>query len=64
MQRNIPVLTVCEKTLAQAYEKALIQLYMNGVRFKTQYDKPDDPLSLDSTMDITILEPFSDPMIH
>jgi len=46
MQRNIPVLTVCEKTLAQAYEKALVQLYLNGVRFKTQYDKPDDPLEL------------------
>jgi thymidylate synthase len=64
MPRNIPVLVVTERTLAQAYEKALVQLYRNGVRFQTQYDKPDDPLSIDSTMNITILEPFSDPMIH
>jgi thymidylate synthase len=64
MPRNIPVLIVTERTLAQAYEKALVQLYKNGVRFKTQYDKPEDPLSIDSTMNITILEPLSDPMIH
>jgi thymidylate synthase len=64
MAQNIPVIYVCEKSLAQAYEKALASLYTNGVRFKTQYDKPGDPLSIDSTMDITILEPMSDPMIH
>jgi thymidylate synthase len=32
--------------------------------FKTQYDKPGDPLSLDCTLNLTILEPESDPMIH
>jgi thymidylate synthase len=62
--KNIPVLTVCEKNLAQAYEAALIKLYKEGVNFKTQYDKPGDPQSMDCTMDITILEPESDPMIH
>lgn len=64
MQKNIPVLTVSGTTLAEAYEKALIELYTKGIRFKTQYDKPGDPLSIDSTMNITILEPLSDPMIH
>jgi thymidylate synthase len=64
MQQNIPVLTVRERTLAEAYEKALVELYTKGTRFKTQYDKEGDPLSIDSTMDITILEPLSDPMIH
>ncbi|MBM4161943.1 MAG: hypothetical protein FJ217_12710 [Ignavibacteria bacterium] len=64
MQHNIPVLTVSARTLAQAYEKALVELYRSGVRFKTQYDKPEDPLSMDATMDITILEPYADPMIH
>jgi thymidylate synthase len=34
------------------------------VGFKTQYDKPGDPLSIDSTMNITVMEPFTDPMIH
>jgi thymidylate synthase len=64
MQKNIPVLTVNGNTLAEAYEKALLELYKNGIRFKTQYDKPGDPLSIDSTMNITIMEPFTDPMIH
>jgi thymidylate synthase len=61
---NIPVICVEEKTLAQAYEKALIRLYEEGTRFKTQYDKPGDPMSIDCTANITILEPFTDPMIH
>jgi thymidylate synthase len=64
MQKNIPVLSVTGNTLAKAYEDALIALYNNGMRFKTQYDKPGDPLSIDSTMNITILEPMADPMIH
>ena len=61
---NIPVLHVSETTLAAAYEKALIALRENGVPFKTQYDKPGDPQSLDCTMSITVLEPLADPMIH
>ena len=42
--RNIPVITISEKTLAQAFEAALLALYKNGTRFRTQYDKPDDPM--------------------
>ena len=61
---NIPVLHVVEKTLAEAYEKALVLLYQEGVRIATQYDKPGDPPSIDSTMNITVLEPETDPMIH
>lgn len=62
--KNIPVLHVTEKSLAEAYEAALVKLYNEGTRFRTQYDKPDAPLSIDCTMNITILEPESDPMIH
>lgn len=64
MLKSIPVITVSATTLAEAYEKALVSLYNNGMQFKTQYDKPGDPLSIDSTMNITILEPLTDPMIH
>jgi thymidylate synthase len=64
MPKNIPVISVTENTLAEAYEKALIELYEKGTRFKTQYDKVGDPLSIDSTMNITILDPWHDPMIH
>jgi len=61
---NIPVLHVKGKSLAEAYEMALCALNENGIGFRTQYDKPGDPASLDSTMNITILDPLSDPMIH
>jgi thymidylate synthase len=64
MQKNIPVLFVQEQSLAQTYEKALVSLYTNGTRLQTQYDKTGAPLSIDATMNLTILEPMSDPMIH
>jgi len=62
--KNIPVITITEKTLAEAYEAAIIAVYEKGTRFKTQYDKPEDPESMDCTMNITILEPETDPVIH
>jgi thymidylate synthase len=62
--KNIPVITVSGKSLAETYEAALIGLYENGTRFKTQYDKPGDPLSIDCTMNMTIQEPETDPVIH
>jgi thymidylate synthase len=62
--KNIPVLHVEGTSLARAYEKALVTLYQEGVHLRTQYDKPGDPESIDATMNITILEPWSDPMIH
>ena len=64
MPRNIPVLCVQEKTIALAYEKALLALMASGIPMKTQYDKPGDPPSLDATLDLTVFEPWTDPMIH
>jgi thymidylate synthase len=62
--KNIPVICITKKTLAEAYEAALVALHNEGTRFKTQYDKPGDPLSIDATLNLTILEPETDPMIH
>ncbi len=62
--KNIPVITVSGRSLAESYEAALVALYNDGTRFKTQYDKPGDPLSLDCTLNLTINEPETDPMIH
>ena len=61
---NIPVLCVAGNTLAETYEAALVRLYHEGTRFRTQYDKPGDPLSLDCTLNATVLDPERDPMIH
>jgi thymidylate synthase len=61
---NIPVLCVSGGSLAETYEAALVRLYTEGTRFKTQYDKPGAPPSLDCTLNATVLAPESDPMIH
>jgi thymidylate synthase len=62
--KNLPVLHVEGRSIAEGYERALISLYKNGIHIKTQYDKPGGKPSIDATMNITILEPWSDPMIH
>ena len=61
---SIPVLFVRESSLAEAYESAVVSLYQNGIRIATQYDGKGDPPSLDATMNITVDQPWSDPMIH
>ncbi len=62
--KNIPVIHVEGRSIAEAYEKALVSLYNNGIRMQTQYDREDDPPSIDATMNITIEQPWADPMIH
>ena len=64
VMHNIPVLSVEGASLAEAYERALTALHRHGIPFHTQYDKPDDPPSLDATMNITVLDPMAEPMIH
>lgn len=62
--KSIPILTVSETSLAAAFEKAILLLLEKGIPFRTQYDKPGDPPSRDCTMNITVLDPLSEPMIH
>ena len=47
--KNIPVLHVDGTSIAEAYERALLELNAGGIRIKTQYDKTDDPASIDAT---------------
>ena len=61
---GIPVLHAEGDCIARAWENALIELHTNGCRIKTQYDKPDDPPSIDATMMVTIHDPLAEPMIH
>lgn len=64
MQTNIPVLVTRGKSIAEAWENSLIILSDNGCRIKTQYDKPDDPPSIDASMTIEIEDPLAEPVIH
>ena len=64
MKNEIPVLKVEGKTLPEAWEKAVITTWEDGLGIKTEYDKPDDPLSRDCTMVMVVHEPMAEPRIH
>ena len=62
--RDIPVIKVEGKTLPEAWEKAVISTWEDGLDIKTEYDKPGDPSSKDCTMIIAIDDPMREPRIH
>jgi len=64
MNGNIPTLSVSGKNLPEAWEKAVLACWQNGVAIKTEYDKPGDPPSRDCTMVWTVEDPFAEPRIH
>ena len=67
---NIPVVAASGTSLAQAWENAMIGLYIYGCDIRTQYDAKDkagnylDPPSKDCSILISIEQPASEPMIH
>ncbi len=61
---NIPTIEVTAKCLPEAWERAVIAVWDEGLDIKTQYDKADDPPSKDATVMITIEDPFNEPRIH
>ncbi len=64
MNKDIPALLVREKTLPEAWEKAVLSVWEKGIEIRTEYDKPTDPPSKDATMVIVVEEPFAEPRIH
>lgn len=67
---DLPVLFVEGRTLAEAWERSLVELWKKGCRIRTDYDRKDrhgnyiDPPSVDASMCMIVREPFGDPMIH
>jgi thymidylate synthase len=61
---NIPVITITADCLPEAWEKAVLAVWDNGLEIKTQYDKPEDPPSKDATVIITVTNPLGEPRIH
>jgi len=61
---EIPVISIFASCLPEAWEKAVLAVWDNGVDIKTQYDKEDDPPSKDATAVITVANPFNEPRIH
>jgi thymidylate synthase len=64
MKGHIPVLFVEGHSLAEAWEKSVLETYRHGCDIKTEYDKPEDPPSKDCSMTIVVLDPLAEPMIH
>lgn len=61
---QVPALRVEGATLPEAWEKSVLAAWRQGVRVPTEYDKPGDPPSRDTTMMIVVHEPMLEPRIH
>jgi len=61
---GIPVLSAKGKSLAEAWENSMLELYNKGGEARTQYDKPTDRLSKDATMMVVVEDPLSEPFVH
>jgi thymidylate synthase len=61
---NIPILKVEGKTLPEAWEKSVLEVWEKGIGIQTEYDRKEDPPSKDCTMIMVVKEPFSEPRIH
>ncbi len=60
----IPVIKIETETIPEAWEKAILEIWDNGVDIKTEYDKAEDPPSKDATAIIVVKNPFNEPRIH
>jgi thymidylate synthase len=61
---DIPVIKVEGKIIPEAWEKAVISTWCEGVDIKTEYDKRSDPPSKDCTMIMVVEDPATEPRIH
>ncbi|MBS3762263.1 MAG: hypothetical protein KGZ25_03050 [Planctomycetes bacterium] len=61
---GIPVLFVKGENVPDAWEKALLAVYDNGAKIKTEYDRESDPPSLDATVTVIVEKPLAEPRIH
>lgn len=64
MHKDIPIIKLEGRTLPEAWEKAVISAWDDGLDIMTEYDKPGDQPSKDCTMIIIVNEPMSEPRIH
>jgi thymidylate synthase len=61
---SIPVLSIQGKTIPEAYERAIKEVWEKGAGIRTEYDHPGDPPSRDATAIITVEDPFAQPRFH
>ena len=64
-QGNIPVIFVAGENLPEAWEKAMLAVWNQGVDILTEYEYPDrPPTSKDATVMVEVSNPFNEPRIH
>ncbi len=61
---NIPSIAITASCLPEAWEKAVLAVWDDGIQIQTQYDKPGDKPSRDATVMITVTDPFAEPRVH
>jgi len=64
MTKEIPVIKAEGRNLPEAWERAVLGAWKDGLEIKTEYDKPGDPPSRDCTMIMVVNDPMSEPRIH
>lgn len=61
---NVPILHVVGKTVPEAWQNAMLELWHKGIDVPTSFDNPGDPPSKDATVTIEVTEPLLEPRIH
>jgi len=61
---HIPAISITAECLPEAWEKAVLAVWDDGLDVRTEYDKPEDPPSKDATVMVCVADPFAEPRIH
>ena len=61
---DLPMISLVCQTLPEGWEKAVMATWKDGIQMPTQYDRPGDPPSRDSTLCLSVARPFEEPRLH
>lgn len=64
MSDIFPVLSIEANTIAEGWEKAVVETWRRGAEIATQYDQPGDPPSRDVFLVLRVADPLAEPRIH
>jgi len=61
---TLPVLRADGLSISEAWERSIVALAREGLRIRTEYDRPDQPESIDAAMVLVVRDPLAEPRIH
>lgn len=62
--RDPSVLDIHGRTLPEVWERSILACWADGRRYRTEYDKEDDPPSRDCVARLVIFDPMAEPRVH